>query len=131
MLGRKAIGVNQMLDTLLLCWLLACCDFHKVEVPFARAVCLLESQGDPNMETQKVAGLFGLHKAYMKEHHGLTRAEVKNPFINIYFGIRAFQGTAGNEAAMIARVKIYNPEWRERNYLRDLRACYRQNRRQP
>ena len=49
-----------MLDTLLLSWLVAVCDFHKVEVPFAKAVCLLESRGDPNMETQKVAGLFGL-----------------------------------------------------------------------
>ena len=130
MLGRKAIGVNQMLDTLLLCWLLACCDFHKVEVPFARAVCLLESQGDPNMETQKVAGLFGLHKAYMKEHHGLTRAEVKNPFINIYFGVKAFAGTAGNEAKMIARLKTYNKTWWRDNYIPDLMATYRQFKRQ-
>ena len=119
-----------MLEPLLLCWLLACCDFHKVEVPFARAVCLLESRGDPDMETQNVAGLFGLHKAYMKEKHGLTRKEVKNPFINIYFGVRAFRGTVGNEAAMIARIKTYNPEWRKNRYLKDLMACYRENRRQ-
>lgn len=119
-----------MLDSLLMCWLLACCDVHKVDVPFAKAVCLLESQGDQNMETRKVAGLFGLHKAYMKEHHGLTRAEVKNPFINIYFGVRAFAGTKGNEAKMIARAKTYNPNWAKNRYLEDLMAAYRQNRRQ-
>ena len=119
-----------MLDTLLLCFLTACCDVHHVEVPWARAVYLMESQGDPDMETRKVCGLFGLNKAYMKEHHGLSRTEVKNPFVNIYFGVRAFRGTVGNEAAMIARIKTYNPEWRKNRYLKDLMACYRENRRQ-
>ena len=119
-----------MLDTLLLSWLVAVCDFHKVEVPFARAVCLLESRGDPDMETQNVAGLFGLHKAYMKEKHGLTRKEVKNPFINIYFGVRAFAGTKGNEAKMVARLKTYNKTWWRDNYIPDLMATYRQFKRQ-
>ena len=119
-----------MLDTLLLCFMASCCEVHKVDLPFAKAVCLLESQGDPDMETQNVAGLFGLHKAYMKEHHGLTRAEVKNPFINIYFGVKAFAGTAGNEAKMIARLKTYNKTWWRDNYIPDLMATYRQFKRQ-
>ena len=130
MLGRTVIGANLMLDTLLLCWLLACCQTFQVERPFAEAVMRLESQNDPNLETRKVAGLFGLHKAYMKEHHGLTRAEVKNPFINIYFGVKAFAGTAGNEAKMIARLKTYNKTWWRDNYIPDLMATYRQFKRQ-
>lgn len=120
-----------MLDTLLLCWLLACCDHFQVESAFAKAVYLMESQGDPNMETRKVAGLFGLHKAHMKERHGLTRAEVKNPYVNIYFGVRALRNTAGNEAKMIARIKRYNKTWWRDNYIPDLMATYRQLRRQP
>jgi hypothetical protein len=89
----------------------------------------LESQGNPDLETRKVAGLFGLNKAYCREHFGLTRAEVKNPFINIYFGVRALRDTP-TDSAMVERIKIYNPEWRKNRYLPDLLALYRQNKRQ-
>ena len=116
------------MNLIILIWLTTCCQHFQVQESFARAVITLESQNNPDLETRKVAGLFGLNKAYCWEHFGLTRAEVKSPFINIYFGVRALQGTKTDEAK-VRRMKVYNPEWKKNRYLSDLMACYRKNKR--
>lgn len=112
----------------LLFWLSFCCNHFGVEEPFARAVIILESRENPRLETKKVAGLFGLDKAYCREHFGLTREEVRDPYINIYYGVRALRGT-WTDVAKVRRMKAYNPEWKKNRYLSDLMACYRKNKR--
>ena len=116
-----------MLDTLLLCFLTACCHTYGVEPEFALAVARVES----GTKTQDYR-IGRLGKSDFWGPMGVKGCFLKtgSPFEVIEKGVKALRETAGNEAKMIDRAKTYNPNWRKNRYLVDLMACYRQNRRQ-
>jgi len=51
-----------------------------------------------------------------------------NPCENIRVVVMSFRGCI-TEAAIVRRLKKYNTRWWEKNYLQDVLACYRQNKR--
>ena len=110
-----------MLDTLLLCWLLACCQTYGVEPEFALAVARVES-GTKTQEYRvgrlgrsNFYGPMGVHRCFLK---------TGSPFEVIELGVKALQGK--DKAKVLRR---YNPKL-DRAYERAVMALYRQNRRQ-
>ena len=110
-----------MLDTLLLCWLLACCQTYGVEPEFALAVARVES-GTKTQEYRvgrlgrsNFYGPMGVHRCFLK---------TGSPFEVIELGVKALRGK--DKAGVLRR---YNPKL-DRAYERAVMATYRQFKRQ-
>ena len=110
-----------MLDTLLMCFLLACCHTYGVEPEFALAVARVES-GTKTQEYRigrlgrsNFYGPMGVHRCFLK---------TGSPYEVIELGVRALRGK--DKARVLRR---YNPKL-NRAYERAVMALYRQNQRQ-
>ena len=110
------------LTTFLLFYFHVLCWGWNAEPAFVRAVWAIESP-------QQTWGRIGRSPYY-------APGGVKGCFLKDFtteevmgLSIKALRDT-GTDAKKIARLKRYNPNWRENRYLGDLMAAYRQNRRQ-
>ena len=112
----------------LLLWLQICCTAHGVDPAFALSVAQIES----GTRTQEVrlgpigkglAGPFGLHRAYCREHFGVDPVV---PEVNIAIGVRALRGKD-----KVQVLKRFNPEWRKDRYLACVMAKMRELEEQP
>jgi hypothetical protein len=109
--------------------LVSCVKMHSatfnVEPAFVAAV--LQNESGKNWKCGPLGkkGTFvgpGGIKRIFQGKHGLN---IYDPSDNIKLVAMSFQGLRGSDGAKVARLKKYNPLWRQNNYLRDVMAAYR------